>query len=127
MTTVRRLRALAAAALGTLPLCGCTPPPHPLSYAADVAPILAQRCVECHGPGGVGYERSGLDLRSYATVMKGTRFGPVVVSGDTVGSVLLQLVEHRADPALDMPHGREKLPPREIEVLRVWIEQGAKP
>ena len=135
MTTERRradilraalLRGLAAAAVGTVVLhgCGFSPPP---SYAADVAPILEQRCLECHRPGGVGYERSGLDMRSYESLMKGTKFGRVVVPGDTIGSVLLQLVEHRVDPSLDMPHGRAKLPQREIDVLEKWIEQGAKP
>ena len=38
--------------------CAATPP----SYARDVAPILASKCVVCHGPGGV---ESNRDLSSY--------------------------------------------------------------
>ena len=32
------------------------------SFREDVFPIFKGRCVECHQPGGQGYETSGLDL-----------------------------------------------------------------
>jgi hypothetical protein len=32
--------------------------------------------------GGAGYEKSGLDLTSYAGVMKGTKFGRMVIPRD---------------------------------------------
>jgi hypothetical protein len=36
------------------------------------------------------------------------------------------LVEGRADPSIRMPHGGDKLNDREIEILRVWVQEGAK-
>jgi hypothetical protein len=38
------------------------PGPPPTSFAEDVFPIFKGRCIDCHQPGGPGYEASGLDL-----------------------------------------------------------------
>lgn len=97
-----------------------------VSFKADVQPILAQNCLECHAAGGAGAEKSGLVLSSYEDLMKGTRFGPIVKPGDTLTSVLIMLVEGRADPSIRMPHQKDPLPKNQIALLRQWVEQGAK-
>lgn len=97
-----------------------------ISYAADVQPILKQYCLECHVPGGAGYEASAFDMSSYESLMKGGKFGPFVIPGDPMSSTLNMLVEGRADPSIRMPHGREQLTKREIEILRDWVQEGAK-
>jgi hypothetical protein len=116
-----------AAATVTLPLlAGCQRSPE-ISYAKDVAPILDKHCKSCHVAGQAGYVVSGLELESYETLMKGTQYGPVVLPGDPLTSVLVMLVEGRADPALKMPHGEAKpLLPVEVATIRQWVEQGAK-
>ena len=43
-----------------------------VSYKKDVVPILHDYCLSCHQPGGKGYEKSGLDMRTYDSLMKGT-------------------------------------------------------
>jgi hypothetical protein len=58
--------------------------------------------------------------------MRGTRYGPVVVPGDSRHSILIMLVEGRADQSIRMPHGKAPLGTFEIEVLRQWIAQGAR-
>lgn len=98
----------------------------PVSFAADVLPILKTRCVECHAPGGDGYEASGLDLRDYAGLMKGTKYGPIVIPGDPLVSNLNVVVEGRAAPEIRMPHHRNPLFSRETLILRRWVEDGAK-
>jgi hypothetical protein len=35
------------------------------------------------------------------------------------------LVEGRAGPSMRMPHGRAPLRTEGIEILRLWVEQGA--
>ncbi len=97
-----------------------------LSFKADVQPILKQYCLECHGAGGQGTVVSGLDLTTYETLMKGTRYGSIVKPGDSLSSVLIMLVEGRANPAIKMPHGKETLPKERVATLRAWVEQGAK-
>lgn len=98
-----------------------------VSFQADVQPILAQHCMECHTPpDGKGYAKSGLSMVSHEALMSGTRFGPVVVPGDSLSSTLNRLVEGRADPSLRMPHGGAKLSDAEIEILALWVNQGAR-
>jgi len=100
--------------------------PRDVSFSADVQPILGLYCLECHVPGGSGYGASGFDMSSYESVMKGGKFGQFVIPGDPLTSTLNMLVEGRAHPSIRMPHGREKLNDREIEILRVWVQEGAK-
>lgn len=104
---------------------GCGRSEAPVSFGNDVMPILQRHCLECHQPGADAYAQSGLGVESYAAVMKGTSFGPVVIPGDAFNSNLMVLVEGRADPAIAMPHDKDKLYQAELDTLRAWIEQGA--
>lgn len=97
-----------------------------ISFKADVQPILKQYCVDCHAPGGQGQEKSGLIVDTYENLMKGTRFGAVVNPGDTLTSAMIMLIEGRADASIMMPHGKDALPKDKIDVLKKWVEQGAK-
>jgi hypothetical protein len=97
-----------------------------ISYAADVQPVIKQYCLDCHSEGGDGYQKSGLLMGSYDSLMKGTRFGSIVKPGDSLSSVLIMLVEGRADPSISMPHGKDPLPREKIDLLKQWVEQGAK-
>ncbi|MBF0262743.1 MAG: hypothetical protein HQL97_13025 [Magnetococcales bacterium] len=95
-----------------------------VSFAEDVFPILQNRCLECHKTGAPGLAFSGLNLETYEGLMQGTRFGPVVVPGNSMVSNLNVLVEGRA--GIRMPHNRKRLTACEIEILRNWVNQGAK-
>ena len=96
---------LLSVAAGSLALAGAviSPPLHQacaqsaqISYSDDIAPIFRGWCVSCHRPGGEGYKASGLDLTSYAGVMKGTKFGPMVIPGQPDSSNLIVLISGRA-------------------------------
>ena len=113
---------LAAAAV--LAAAGCAP--SGVSYNKDVQPILAKNCSECHAPGQKGFAASGLDTTSHQAVMKGGKFGPMVKPGDALTSALNMLVEGRVHSSIQMPHGREKLPAKDVETLKVWVNEGAK-
>jgi len=114
---------LYAATLAAL-LAGCGD--KPLTYQADIKPILDANCVSCHVPGGTGYDQTGLQLDSYDALMKGTKLGPVVVAGSSVSSTLYRLVSGQADPSIRMPHGQGALPDAEVSKIAAWIDQGAK-
>jgi len=113
---------LTAVALFAVAACS----PSGVSYSKDVQPILAKNCSECHTPGQKGFAASGLDTTSYQSLMKGGKFGQLVKPGDALSSSLNMLVEGRAHPSIQMPHGREKLPDKEIALLKVWVNEGAK-
>ena len=105
------------------PVCAATPE---TSFQEDVFPIFKGRCIDCHQPSGQGYEQSGLDLSTYEGVMKGTKFGPIVIPGDPDTSNLMWLLDWRASPELRMPHGKKKLSTCDRDAIRHWIREGAK-
>lgn len=97
-----------------------------MSFQEDIVPILKGWCVSCHQAGGQGFQASGVDLTSYEGLMKGTKFGPVVIPKDPDGSTLIALIYGRTSPQIRMPYGHKPLP----DCLRVniwgWIFDGAK-
>jgi mono/diheme cytochrome c family protein len=97
-----------------------------MSFSQDVLPIFRGRCFSCHQPGGEGYEKSGLDLTTYQGLMKGTKFGPMVVVGDADTSNLMLLLDWKASPEVRMPHGQKQLSSCDRNAIRDWIQQGAK-
>lgn len=90
----------------------------PVSFSADVMPILEQYCWECHSGDNV---ELGLRLDSYEGVMAGSDYGTVVEAGDPAGSLLIDMVE-----AGDMPEEGDPVPPEELEVIKTWIAEGAE-
>ena len=94
------------------------------SFAEDVAPILKGYCAACHQPGGEGYNASGLDVTTYDGLMKGTKFGPMVIPGQPDTSNLIVLIDGRAK--IRMPYGHKPLPSCLRDIVYSWIFQGAK-
>jgi hypothetical protein len=120
------MRVLVSLNIILLLIGGCVREERQQSFRSDVQPILRANCFECHvPPGGEGYLKTGLSMATYQDLMHGTFYGPVIVPGDSRHSILNMLVEGRADPSMRMPHGRKPLATEEIEILRIWVDQGA--
>jgi hypothetical protein len=91
-----------------------------VDFNRDVRPILSNNCFACHGPDEK--VRKGdlrLDTREGATA-------GVVVPGKPEASELLRRVT-AGDPMEVMPPTKtgKKLTPREVEILRQWVKDGA--
>jgi len=103
-----------------------------VSFKADVQPVLVEKCVSCHSPGGRGYAASGFSVASYQSVMKGTKYAEVIVPGSSLDSTLVRLIRHEADPSIAMPKSHDQGKPSEwltreqIALIATWIDQGAK-
>lgn len=98
-----------------------------ISYSNMVQPIFQKNCSECHLSGGSGEVKSGFNLSTYDSTLKGTKFGPVIIPGSSISSTLVILIENRADPSINMPHGsRSPLSKVDIQTIKTWIDQGAK-
>lgn len=98
-----------------------------VSFKTDIQPILNDYCVSCHKPGGKGYDKSKLDLRTHESLMKGTQFGSIVKPGDSFTSILIQVIEGRVHPSIKMPYGMNGgLAKSNIELMKQWVNQGAK-
>ncbi len=127
LITHKYLYFLAIAVIGT----GCS---QQVSFQNDVNPILQENCLSCHDGQGEGIEASGFSVRSYDDLMKGTKFGKVVVPGDSLSSSLYRLIDHQADPKIQMPPHHDEalatgqksaLSGAQIKTIKAWIDQAA--
>ena len=96
--------------------------PGKVDYGRDIRPILAQSCYACHGPDDKARKaKLRLDLRAEA-------IKEAIVPGKAADSPLFQRV-HSTDPDEVMPPPKSKKPALtkdQIELIRRWIDQGAK-
>jgi hypothetical protein len=106
-------------------IAGCTQEPN-VSFKADIQSVLDRNCSSCHSGNGDGVKASGFVVDTHADVMRGTKFGPVVVAGHAESSSLYRLVAGKVDRTIRMPHGEEKLPDADVAAIKKWIDQGAK-
>lgn len=97
-----------------------------MSFKDDVMPVLVGRCISCHQPNAQGTQASGLDLTNYASIMKGGKFGPMVIPGDPESSNIMVLLDWRASPDMRMPMGKKQLSSCDRNAIRSWIREGAK-
>jgi mono/diheme cytochrome c family protein len=122
MSDIRTTVALPLA-LTAVVISGCTE--SGVSYSAEIKPIFEQYCQECHVQGGDGYAASGFLVDSYEGVMKGTKYGEVIVPGSAITSSLYLLVAGKTDPSIHMPHGDNALSEEKVAAIEKWIDQGA--
>jgi WD40 repeat protein len=95
----------------------------PVAYERDIEPIFRSKCVACH----TGKELKGkFDVSSYASVMKGGAKGPVIVPNKSADSRLIQFAGKTKKPFMP-PDDEEPLTPAELALIKLWVDQGAKP
>ena len=119
-------------AVASMIITGCE---KPVSYKRDIRPILVANCMKCHNGKGEGSIASGFNVQTYDSLMKGTKFGPVVVPGSAASSTLYLIVTDKVDPKIQMPpqhneslaqEREEPLDEVQIKNIELWIDQGAK-
>src|SRR5438093_1408602 len=88
-------------------------------FERDVQPILASKCSACHaGP----QAQLQLDLQTGASILRGSKNGPVVIPGSAAQSKLFQKMKARQMP----PPGAGMLTDEEIRFIGEWIDGGAQ-
>ncbi len=95
----------------------------PVSYNRDIRPILASRCLACHGP---DEEQRKADLRFDTN--EAVADNGVIKPGKADESELLARITS-TDPDTQMPPAASKKPAltaEEIALIRRWVNQGAK-
>jgi Protein of unknown function (DUF1553)/Protein of unknown function (DUF1549)/Planctomycete cytochrome C len=92
-----------------------------VDFERDIRPLLHSRCLECHGK---DKQQSGLRLDSKLAAMKGGVGGVVIVPGNGSASELIRRVSS-SDKIEMMPPTGARLTPREIALLKTWIDTGA--
>jgi hypothetical protein len=98
-----------------------TPRP-PINYVSQVKPLLTRHCVACHS---AVKPRAGLRLDTAASALKGGKNGPAILPGHGDESPLVAAVRGEGETER-MPLNRPPLGEGEINLLKDWIDQGAK-
>jgi Protein of unknown function (DUF1553)/Protein of unknown function (DUF1549)/Planctomycete cytochrome C len=106
---------------GTRPALASSQNPPQISFDRDIRPILAARCLNCHGE---KKQSGGLRLDAPASARRGGRGGPVIVAGKATESLLYQRVTAPNDDQRMPPIG-ERLSLAELSALKTWIDAGA--
>ena len=88
-------------------------------FEQDVLPIFSTYCFTCHGKSS---PELGMDLRTAASVLRGSHNGSVIEKGSPDTSRLLQLVSRHMMPP---PAFESVVPDPDIQTIRRWIETGA--
>ncbi len=102
------------------------PPGDPISFTADIRPIITNRCFKCHGPDD-GAREAGLRLDSRDTATATTASGVTPIApGDLINSEIIRRITS-ADPDVRMPPPEvgDALSSHEIDLLTQWIADGA--
>jgi hypothetical protein len=86
----------------------------------QVRAIFKKYCLACHND---DRERGGLDLSTIEGIKAGGASGAVVTPGKPDESLLYTLAAQLETPK--MPPNKPKIPQREIDLIRRWIEAGA--
>src|SRR3984957_5390968 len=118
--TYRRSFILASAAAAALLSASSVFSADKVNYQDHVLPIFRDSCLNCHNP---DKKKAGLDLSTYPTALAGSNNGPVINSGDPDGSMLYKAVTHAEEPT--MPPKKDKLPDKELAIIKAWIAGGA--
>ncbi len=92
------------------------------SFEKDLQPIFKQYCYGCHA---ATVKMGTLDVETHEGLMRGGNQGRIIVPGKPQESRLLLVLTGEMKPA--MPMDGRKLAAGEIEVVRKWIANGAKP
>ena len=88
----------------------------PVDFDREVAPLLAQRCLDCHSG---NTPKGGLSLEVHSSALKGGESGKALVPKNLTASLLWQRIT-----ADEMPP-KHPLTPPEKELVARWIKQGA--
>ncbi|HLU50391.1 MAG TPA: c-type cytochrome domain-containing protein [Planctomycetota bacterium] len=91
----------------------------PIDYAKQIRPIFKDRCEKCHGP---DRDRGDLRLHEPAHILE----AEIIVAGKPGESELFRRISLPEDDDDIMPPSGDPLTKEQIEIVRLWIEQGAK-
>ena len=90
-----------------------------VDFNRDVLPILANNCFQCHGP-----DQQARKAKLRLDTKDGLR---VVTPGRSADSELYNRITSGDETeVMPPPQSKKKLTPQQIDVLKSWIDQGAK-
>jgi mono/diheme cytochrome c family protein len=124
---------LVAALLGCLAAGGAVrtlsavPGAKPLDFDRDIRPVFSENCFACHGP-DEEKRKGGLRFDQKQGAFKQLKSGDyAIVPGDVAKSKLLERITAKdPDEIMPPPKTGKKLTAAQIDLLRRWVQQGAR-
>ena len=96
-----------------------------IDFNRDIRPILSDKCFACHGP-DEAQRQAGLRLDAKEGAFADRGGYQVIIPGDSAASRLYQRISSQQEVArMPPPNAERKLTRDEIDLIRLWIEQGA--
>ena len=113
-----------AAPLEIAPLTRTTP----VDFEREVAPFLRDNCLSCHCKTTT---KGGLNMETPELMLKGGDTEAGVKPGHGAESLVLKAAAHQDDdlkmPPRDNKAKAKNLTPQQLALLKLWMDQGAKP
>src|SRR5438046_7300673 len=97
-----------------------------VDFSRDILPILSDNCFQCHGPDEKARKgKLRLDTQEGAFRVKDGK--TVIVPGKSAESELFsRIITRDPDDLMPPPESNHKLTVKQIELVRRWIDGGAK-
>ena len=94
-----------------------------VDYLKDIQPLVRSHCSACHG---ALKQKADLRLDTAQWMLKGGKNGPVLTPGTSSNSAIIARIS-TSDLAERMPpeHEGEPFSSAQIQLLRIWIDEGA--
>lgn len=97
--------------------------PGEVSFALDVAPVLIESCLPCHG----GFDtESGFSVAAFSRLMSGGASGAAIDPGKSADSLLVKKIRGTGIDGQRMPLGKAPLDGDIIARIATWIDEGAR-
>ena len=98
----------------------------PVDFQREVQPILAEHCLQCHGV-DAGDRKSNLRLDVREAALKGGDSGvaAIVAARPDQSELIKRIQSTDQDLMMPPPSHNKPLSPRQVEILRLWIQEGA--
>ena len=115
MSSNQLMRGLLLVSLAGLAGCGgSTPPPAPVTFNKDIAPIVFSNCASCHRPGGV----APFSLLTYAEAAEQAE----AIAAETSRGHMPPWLPARGEFPIV---GERRLLPEQIDAIQRWVKGGA--
>ena len=105
---------------------GDEPLPATVEFNRDIRPILADTCFTCHGPDQNKREaKLRLDTEEGARANREDGKSTIVAGKPDESEIIRRITATNADERMPPAESNKTLSPRQIALVRKWVEQGA--
>src|SRR6185437_14675510 len=106
-------------------LSSATPAIAEVDFSRDVLPILSDKCFHCHGPDARA-RKAKLRFDTKEGAFRLRKGKSVLVPGNSAASELVRRLLADDEERMPPPDSNRTLSPKQIEVLKRWVDEGAK-